>query len=263
MGKALSMLLTPEEKAKLESLIRSSTAPVRDGLRSRIVLLAAEGKSNQEIAVQLDVHRYSVALWRQRFAREGLKGLQEKPRRGRKRIYAADMVETIIGTTLGTKPRNATHWSPRTLVARVGTSHSPVHRIWSAHQIKPHLLRTFKLAKDPHCTEKLRDVVGLYLDPPEHALVLSVDEKSGFQALDRTQPGLPLKKGRCGPHDARLQTAWHHYPVCRLACSAGGSDRLLDETTSAPKVPEVLAVDRSPHPRRIGPAPDYRQLCDP
>lgn len=198
MGKAISIQLTSEERAKLESTLRSSTAPVRDVLRSRIVLLAAEGNSNQEIAVQLGVHRHSVALWRQRFARQRLKGLEEKPRRGRKRLYEADAVEKIIDTTLSTKPRNATHWSTRTLAKSVGISHSTVHRVWSAHQIKPHLLRTFKLSKDPHFTEKLRDVVGLYLDPPEHALVLSVDEKSGIQALDRTQPGLPLKKGRCG-----------------------------------------------------------------
>jgi transposase len=198
MGKAVSIHLTSEEKAKLESTIRSSTAPVRDVLRCRIVLLAAAGNSNQAIAAHLGVHRHSVALWRKRFAQQRLEGLEEKPRRGRKRLYEAEAVETIIDTTLSTKPRNATHWSTRTLAANVGTSHSTVHRIWSAHQIKPHLLRTFKLSKDPLFTEKLRDVVGLYLNPPEHALVLSVDEKSGIQALDRTQPGLPLKKGRCG-----------------------------------------------------------------
>jgi len=198
MGKAISIRLTTEEKAKLEFTIRSATAPVRDVLRSRIVLLAAQGKSNQEIAVQLGIHRHSAALWRQRFAQQGLRGLEEKNRRGRKKLYEAEAVEIIIDTTLSTKPRNATHWSTRTLAESVGTSHSTVHRIWSAHQIKPHLIRTFKLSKDPHFTEKLRDVVGLYLNPPEHALVWSVDEKSGIQALDRTQPGLPLKKGRCG-----------------------------------------------------------------
>lgn len=198
MRKALSIHLTSEEKTKLESILRSSTAPVRDALRSRIVLLAAAGHSNQEIAVQLGIHRHSVALWRHRFARQGLKGLEERPRSGRQRLYKADQVETIIDTTLSTKPRNATHWSTRTLAAKVGASHSTIHRIWSAHQIKPHLLRTFKLSKDPHFIEKLRDVVGLYLNPPEHALVLSVDEKSGIQALDRSQPGLPLKRGRCG-----------------------------------------------------------------
>ena len=198
MGKAISIRLTTEEKAKLEFTIRSATARVRDVLRSRIVLLAAQGKSNQEIAVQLGIHRHSAALWRQRFAQQGLRGLEEKTRRGRKKLYEAEAVEIIIDTTLSTKPRNATHWSTRTLAESVGTSHSTVHRIWSAHQIKPHLIRTFKLSKDPHFTEKLRDVVGLYLNPPEHALVWSVDEKSGIQALDRTQPGLPLKKGRCG-----------------------------------------------------------------
>jgi transposase len=198
MGKAINIHLTTAERAKLESTLRSATAAVRDVPRARIVLLAAEGNSNQEIAVQLGVHRHSVALWRQRFARQRLKGLEEKPRRGRKRLYEAEAVEKIIDTTLSSKPRNATHWSTRTLAKSVGASHSTVHRVWSAHQIKPHLLRTFKLSKDPHFIEKLRDIVGLYFDPPEHALVLSVDEKSGIQALDRTQPGLPLKRGRCG-----------------------------------------------------------------
>ena len=198
MGKAISIQLTPEEKAKLEAMLRSSTAPVRDVLRSRIVLLAAEGKSNQEIAAHLGIHRHSVALWRQRFAQQGLQGLEEKPRRGRKRLYEAEAVASIVDATLNTKPSNATHWSTRTLAKKVGASHSTVHRVWTAHQIKPHLLRTFKVSRDPHFIDKLRDVVGLYLNPPEHALVLSVDEKSGIQALDRTQPGLPLKKGRCG-----------------------------------------------------------------
>jgi transposase len=198
MGKAISIHLTTEERAKLETTIRSSKAPVRDVLRSRIVLLADQGKSNREIAVLLGIHRHSVALWRRRFSQKGLKGLEEQAGRGRKRLYETATVEDIIDSTLNTEPRNATHWSTRTLAKSVGVSHSTVHRIWSAHQIKPHLVRTFKISKDPHFIEKLRDVVGLYLNPPEHALVLSVDEKSGIQALDRTQPGLPLKKGRCG-----------------------------------------------------------------
>jgi len=195
MGKAINIQLTTEERAKLEATLRSSTAPVREVLRSRIVLLAAAGKSNQEIAVKLGIHRHSVALWRRRFARQGLPGLEEKPRRGRKRLYEADAVATIVDTTLNTKLSNATHWSTRTLAKRVGASHSTVHRVWRAHQIKPHLLRTFKLSWDPHFIDKLRDVVGLYLNPPEHALVFSVDEKSGIQALDRYLGGGQLRVG--------------------------------------------------------------------
>lgn len=129
MGKALSIHLTAEEKAKLASTLRSCTAPVRDVRRSRMVLLAAQGKSNQAIAVHLGVHRHSVALWRQRFARQGLQGLEEKPGRGRKRLYAKEAVEAIVDITLSTKPRNATHWSTRTLAQNVGTSHSTVHRV--------------------------------------------------------------------------------------------------------------------------------------
>ncbi len=198
MGKAIRVELTFEEKAKLELILRSSTSSEREVLRSRIVLLAGQGKSNREIAALLGIHRHSAALWRQRFAQHGLRGLEEKTRAGRKRLYEAAMVETIIDTTLNTKPRHATHWTTRTLAESLGTSHSTVQRIWSAHHIKPHLIRTFKLSKDPHFTEKLRDVVGLYLNPPEHALVLSVEEKAGIQVLDRTQPGLPLEKGGCG-----------------------------------------------------------------
>jgi transposase len=198
MGKAVSIHLTTEEKAQLEYTIRSSTAPIRNGFRVRIVLLAAQGKSNRDIAAQLGIHRHSAGLWRRRFAQQGLQGLEEKTGRGRKRRYEMAAVEDIVHTTLSTKPRNATHWSTRILAKSLGISHSTVHRIWSAHHIKPHLVRTFKLSKDPHFAEKLGDVVGLYLNPPEHALVLSVDEKSSLQALDRSQPGLPINKGRRG-----------------------------------------------------------------
>jgi transposase len=198
MRKAIDVVLTPEESRKLGSLVRSVVATVRDVQRARIVLLAAAGKENREIAVQVGLSAKSVSLWRRRFAQQRLAGLQDQAGRGRKRTHGSHKVEEIITATLTTTPKNATHWSTRAMAKQAGVGQATISRIWSAHQIKPHLVRTFKLSKDPHFTEKLRDVAGLYLNPPEHALVLSVDEKSGIQALDRSQPGLPLKKGRCG-----------------------------------------------------------------
>jgi transposase len=198
MRKAIPIALTPEESGKLEAIVRSAVATVRDVQRARIVLLAAAGKENQEIAGQVGLSVKSVSLWRRRFAQQRLAGLQDQVGRGRKRTHGPEKVEEIITATLTTTPKNATHWSTRAMAKQAGVGQATISRIWSAHQIKPHLVRTFKLSRDPHFAEKLRDVVGLYLNPPEHALILSVDEKSGIQALDRSQPGLPLKKGRCG-----------------------------------------------------------------
>jgi len=198
MRKAIAISLVPEERRKLEAVVRSAVAAVRDVQRGRIVLLAAAGQENQAIAAQVGLSVKTVSLWRRRFARQRLEGLRDQAGRGRKRTHGPEKVAEIITDTLSTTPANASHWSTRAMAQQAGVGQATVYRIWSAHQIKPHLVKTFKLSTDKHFTEKLRDVVGLYLNPPEHALVLSVDEKSGIQALDRSQPGLPLKKGRCG-----------------------------------------------------------------
>jgi transposase len=154
---------------------------------------------NKEIQAALKTDAQTVKRWRNRFAEQGLEGvLKDAPRGGRKPTAREKVAAKIIRTTTQEKPKNATHWSTRTLAEELGTSHSMVHRVWKAAGLKPHRVKTFKLSNDPHFREKLLDVVGLYLDPPEHALVLCADEKSQIQALDRTQPGLPLKKGRCG-----------------------------------------------------------------
>ena len=197
MRKAIAITLTPGERGKLETIVRSAVAAVRDVQRGRIILLAAVGQENQEIAPQVGLSVKTVSLWRRRFAQQRLEGLRDQTGRGRKRTHGPVKVEEIITDTLTTTPTNATHWSTRSMAKQAGVGQATVHRIWSAHQLKPHLVKTFKLSTDKHFTEKLRDVVGLYLNPPEHALVLSVDEKTSIQALDRTQPGLPLKKGRC------------------------------------------------------------------
>jgi transposase len=160
---------------------------------------AAEGTPNNTLATQLGTERTIVGRWRSRFAQQGLAGIaQDAPRGGRPPTIRAHVTRRIIEHTTQARPPQATHWSTRTLAATVGVSQSMVFRVWRDHGLKPHRVKTFKLSRDPHFIEKLVDVVGLYLHPPDHALVLSVDEKSQIQALDRTQPGLPIKKGRCG-----------------------------------------------------------------
>lgn len=196
MRVAVSIKLTPEEASKLRTIAQSARSEVRDALRAHIILMSADGLQNKEIAEKLSISGPTAARWRSRFARGRLNALRERAGRGRKRTYDAEQIEQIIEKTLTTTPENATHWSTRTMADAVGISHTTVRRIWRAHRIKPHLVSIFKLSSDPMFAEKLRDVIGLYLNPPEHALVLCVDEKSQIQALDRTQPGLPLKKGR-------------------------------------------------------------------
>ena len=198
MRRAAQINLSEEERFQLENTIRARSSQARDVFRAHTILMAADGNENVTIASELNANIKTVALWRKRFEKNGLEGLKECSGRGRKKTYADKTVEKIINTTLYEAPDNATHWSTRSLAEQMEVSHMTVKRIWNAHQIKPHLVKTFKLSKDNRFVEKLRDVVGLYLNPPEHALVLCVDEKSQIQALDRTQPGLPLKKGRCG-----------------------------------------------------------------
>jgi transposase len=154
---------------------------------------------NRQIAIKLGTDRESVGRWRSRFAKLGLSGIEkDAPRSGRKPSIPRSKVEEIVRLTTSSKPKNATHWSTRSMARASGVSAKTVHRVWQANELKPHLSRTFKISNDKKFLEKLTDVVGLYLNPPEHALVLSADEKSQIQALDRTQPGLPIKKGRCG-----------------------------------------------------------------
>ena len=183
----------------LQQWARSRALPARQIERARVVLLAAEGKTDLEIAATLNISNQKAARWRKRFLQLSLAGLvKDAPRRGRKPAISAKVKEELIRRTTQSKPANATHWSTRIMAAEMGVSEATVRRIWRAHGLKPHLVESFKISKDKHFAEKLEDIVGLYLNPPEHAMVLCVDEKSQIQALDRTQPGLPLKKGRCG-----------------------------------------------------------------
>ena len=199
MRRAIPIILTDEERTRLTTWARSRTAPARLVTRARIVLAAADRAENQEIGATLGVAEGTVRTWRRRFADERLPGIeQERPGRGRRATKRKHWARTIVEVTLHTTPKNATHWSQRTLADHLGLDKSLVQRVWKEHKLQPHRVRTFKLSRDRRFIEKLIDVVGLYLRPPEHALVLSVDEKCQIQALDRTPPGLPLKKGRCG-----------------------------------------------------------------
>jgi transposase len=191
--------LGPEQRTALERLARQRSLPARVVERARMVLRAAEGRENKQIAEQMGITPEKVARWRNRFLEGGIAALEkDAPRPGRMRTITDRRVKKVVEMTLHEKPANATHWSTRTMAAAVGISEASVRRIWRAHGLKPHQVRTFKLSRDPEFIEKLEDIVGLYLNPPEHAIVLCADEKSQIQALDRTQPSLPMKKGRCG-----------------------------------------------------------------
>ena len=185
-----------EQKKTLEAWIRAKTPPQRIVLRSRICLLAAEGTSNNAIAHHVKTSRPTVLLWRKRFEGAGPSGLAEDAPHGPSaHRLSPQKVRAIVEATLQTTPQAATHWSTRTMANAQGVSHASVARIWDAHGLKPHRIEIFKLSKDTRFVEQLTDVVGVYLNPPDKALVLCVDEKSQVQALDRTQPGLPMKKG--------------------------------------------------------------------
>jgi transposase len=217
---APKVTVTDEDRKTLERWSRGRSAPVRLMQRAKIVLLAAEGQENKDIADTLGVTRQLVARWRNRYVAQGLAGIEkDAPGRGRRATAREAITARIIEWTTQRKPAHATHWSTRTLSKELGTTHSMVNRVWMANQLKPHLHRTFKLSNDPKFIEKATDVVGLYLNPPEHALVLCCDEKSQIQALDRTQPGLPIKKGRCGTmtHDYKRNGTTTLFAALELA----------------------------------------------
>ncbi len=194
MRVAPEIILTSEERAELTKLVRSKRTSVRLVERARIVLLAAGGMQSKDIAAQLGIGRVQVSRWRERYAESRLAGIEHDLPRGAPPVKVD--VARLVELTTQSKPEAATHWSTRTMAAELGVSAASVSRHWRKNGLKPHLVRGFKVSRDPKFVEKLEDIVGLYMSPPEHMLVLCVDEKSQVQALDRTQPGLPLKKGR-------------------------------------------------------------------
>ena len=254
MRVAAPIALSSEERRKLDKWASSRSAPVRLRERSRIVLKAAAGMTNKEIAAELGIDANKVGRWRRRYAEAGPRGIEkERPRGGNhggkdSRAQAA-LRSRVIEATTQTTPEDATHWSCRSMARHLGTTHSFVNRVWRSHGLKPHLIRTFKLSSDPRFEEKLRDVVGLYLDPPDNAAVFSFDEKSQIQALDRTQPGLPMKKGRGGTmtHDYK-----RHGTTTLFAALEVASGKVIGRTYRKHRHQEVLRflreVDRAVPP---------------
>jgi transposase len=192
-----ALTMSAEQEGQLQAWVKAPATPQKIVLRSRICLLAHEGQPNHRIARVLNTTRPTVLLWRERFRERGVAGLEHEPRRPSSQRLEARLIKKIVQTTLQTTPKDATHWSTRSLAQHLNVSHMSVARVWDNHGLQPHRLRHFKLSRDKQFVEKLTDIVGLYMNPPDKALVLCVDEKSQIQALDRTQPGLPLKRGRC------------------------------------------------------------------
>ena len=197
--KSVPVILSEAEAVRLAQWIRAGSTPQAVVLRAQIILAAGTGQTDRQISQALKIQRRTAALWRRRVGEQGIGCVWEiAAGRGCKAHYGADRVADVVAATLQTKPTGSTHWSTRTMAEVQGGSKNTIQRIWQDHQLKPHLTKSFKLSRDPKFLEKLTDVVGVYLTPPQNAVVLCVDEKSQIQALDRTQPGLPLKPGRCG-----------------------------------------------------------------
>lgn len=244
-----SIRLRRGERARLERLARSRTAPHRVVQRAQIVLASAAGESGSTICDRLGVSRPTVTCWLNRYEAEGLAGvLADRPRPGRPKRITPAHEAAVVDKTLHTKPppEQATHWSTRLMAAETGLHWTTIARLWRAYGLKPHRIRYFKLSQDPDFVAKLRDVVGLYLDPPERAIVFSFDEKSQIQALDRTQPGLPLKRGRAGTmtHDYK-----RHGTTTLFAALEVASGRIIQECRPRHRHQEFLQfmrkVDRS------------------
>ena len=194
--RAPSIVLSTQERASLETWARSRSLPHRQVVRAKIITMATDGVTNQDIATAVGVSRPTVQLWRQRFLALRVAGLEkDAPRPGRKPRIRPSRIKAVVEATLHTTPPDATHWSTRSMAKAQNLSEATIRRIWKAYNLKPHLVQTFKLSRDKHFLEKLTDIVGLYMNPPDKALVLCVDEKSQIQALDRTQPLLPLRPG--------------------------------------------------------------------
>jgi len=216
---AVAIDLSEEEERELRAVLRTPSVSQQQALRARIVLRAAEGATNTQIAADTGVSLPTVGLWRRNFAERGLHGLADAPRSGRPRQIDDEEVQRVLAKTLEAPPDASTHWSVRRLAAATGVSPTTVHRIWREHKLKPHQVRSFKFSKDPRLAEKIIDVVGLYMDPPKGALVLCVDEKTQIQALDRTQPTLPIKPGKAQrmTHDYKRNGTTSLYAALEVA----------------------------------------------
>jgi transposase len=216
MAQTVCVVLSGLDKARLETIVADRNQQQKHVERARVVLASAEGLPVQRVAALVNVSRPMVWRWQQRFAKEGVGGLlRDRTRKPGKPPIAAEKVAQVVAMTCAKPPGEATHWTGRAMAKAAGLSLRTVQRIWEAHKLQPHRVRTFKRSRDPEFAAKLTDIVGLYMNPPTQAVVLSIDEKSQIQALDRTQPGLPLKPGRCG-------TMTHDYKVSVAAATSVG-----------------------------------------
>src|SRR5256886_6378759 len=258
---ATALCVDDAAKVQLESLVRSGTTPQRVAQKCRVILLAQEGMSNHSIAKQLGLSRPTVIAARATFGTGGVQALTAKPTRNRSRRPLTPEVEKkILDTTLKTRPPDATPWTVRTLAKHLRVSRMMVHRVWQRFDIQPHRVEKFKLSNDPQFEEKVRDIAGLYLDPPERALVLCVDEKSQIQALDRTAPILPLRPGLPETSDPRLQTLRNDHSICRLQYLERQSHRQLLAASSRQRVCEVSQPSGEASSSRPGRAHHFGQL---
>lgn len=239
MRTSRQLTVSTEDKAVLERYAKAPSTAQKIALRARIVLMSGEGEQTGDIVAKLGTSVPTVTRWRNRYEESGATAiLKDADRRGRPRRITAGKVADVVNRTLHEKPPGATHWSTRTLAPLVGLSHTQVHRIWRDHGLKPHRIDTFKLSTDPQFLEKLHDVVGLYLDPPEKAVVFSVDEKSQVQALDRTQPGLPMKQGRA---ETRTHDYKRHGTTTLFAALAVATGEVIGECKKRHRHDEFLS----------------------
>lgn len=241
MSKPVPIVLSVEQRQALERILKSPTAEARWVFRARLVLACARGQSNPAVAKTLQCMRETVRLWRNRYAARGLEGLKDRPGRGRNPTVRVERASEILAATLKPPPAGITHWSTRRLARQVGVSHTTVHQVWKEHGLQPHRERTFKYSTDPLLVEKTLDIVGLYLNPPDQALVLCADEKTQIQALERTQRLLPMKGGSPArrTHDYR-----RHGTLSLLAALNQATGEVVAQTTSQHCHPEFLAFLR-------------------
>src|SRR5512133_2891319 len=255
MRAGISITVTPEDRVRLESIVRDRNSPQKHVWRARIILLTADGIGTNGIVRAVGKDKTAVWRWQERFMQAGVDGLtRDKTRPSRIPPLPAETIDRVIALTNADPPHEATHWTAAAMAKAAGISPSSVQRIWKAHGLAPHRVRSFKLSNDPKFAEKLKDVVGLYIDPPAHAVVLSVDEKSQIQALDRTQPGLPLD------HDARLQKTRHDDALRRARRTRGQGHRPLHAAPPPSGVHPVSERHRGHRAGRQGRARHPRQL---
>jgi len=257
-----SLELSSGALTELTSFAGSRSLPHGLVRRAKIVLLCAEGLSNTTVAEKLNITRATVGTWRERYRLQGLPGLYDELRPGKPRSIVDEEIAELLRRTIETKPVGGTHWSCRSLAAETGISKSTVQRVWSAFGLQPHRQKHFKLSTDPFFVDKVHDIVGLYLNPPDNAMVLCVDEKSQAQALERTQPLLPIGARLCRGRHTRLQASRHDHPVRSARRGHRRSDAGVQAATSSPGVSPVPQTHRPERPRRSGHSSRRRQLCD-